>query len=265
LPAICADAEPTGCGRTDDARAVWDAIGNLMKLISPDDEVPVERRLEQLGIGRVGNIITEQQVLIGAYQRQIALLTSQVTNQEMVQQRLQSDVSRLLASIEMRPHLIGGRLPALSEITQLKVQIFHTPDLPLKERKAKTEWTLRLTVWINGLRAVEEIKCVKLYSGRRFAQSVHNLIGEVPAETKGVAEQFASEDGEDLLVGMLQARTRGKGTPYIADQLCVLQNHLIDDPQVFVSIADENIKISNFRPAAGSKQGHAKWWGEWAR
>jgi hypothetical protein len=149
-----------------------------MRLISPDDDVPIERRLDQLGIGLVGNIITEQQVQISSYQRQIVLLTSQVANQEMALERLQSDVSRLLASIDMRPHLIGGRLPALPEITHLKVQIFHTPDLPVKERKAKTE-SLRLTVWINRLRAVEEIKCVRLYSGSRFAESVGDLKGEV--------------------------------------------------------------------------------------
>jgi hypothetical protein len=259
------DAEPAGCGRADDAGDVWKAIGHMMRLVSPDDEVAIERRLEQLGISVLGNIITEQQVQISSYHRQIVLLTSQVATQEMALERLQSDVSRLLASIEMRPHLIGGRLPTLPEITQLKVQIFHTPDLPVKERKAKTEWTLRLTAWINGLRAVEEIKSVRLYSGRRFAQSVGDLKGEVPAGTQEFAERFANEDSEGLLVGMLQGRTRGKGTPYIADQFCVLENHLIDNPQVFVSIADENIKISNFRPAAGTKQGHAKWWGEWTR
>ena len=213
----------------------------------------------------MGTIITEQQVQIGAHQRQIALLTSQVTNQHMALERLQSDVSKLLASAELRPHLIGGRLPALSEITHLKVQIFHSPDLPASERKAKTEWTLRLTAWINGLRAVEEIKCVKLYTGQRFAQSVGSLNGEVPAATKDFAEQFADEDSQDFLVGMLQAKTRGKGTPYITDQLCVLRHHLNNDPQVCVSIAGEHIRISNFRPAAGTKDGHAKWWGEWTR
>jgi hypothetical protein len=143
--------------------------------------------------------------------------------------------------------------------------IFHTPDRPVKERKAKTEWTLRLTVWINGLRAVEEIKSVRLYSGNRFAESVGGLKGEVPAGTKQLAERFANEDSEGFLVGMLQARTRGKGTPYIADQLCVLMHHLNDDPQVLISVADETIKIGNFRPAAGTKNGHAKWWGEWTR
>ena len=151
------DAEPAGCGRADAAGDVWKAIDHMMRLISPDDEVAIEQRLEQLGISVLGSIITEQQVQISSYQRQITLLTSRVANQEMAVERLQSDVSRLLTSIEMRPHLIGGRLPALPEITHLKVQIFHTPDLPVKERKAKTDWTLRLTAWINGLRAVEEI------------------------------------------------------------------------------------------------------------
>jgi hypothetical protein len=265
LTDICTDAEPVGCGKTDAAREIWQAIGHMMRFISPDDDVPIERRLDRLGIGLVGNIITEQQVQISSYQTQIVLLTSQVANQEMALERLQSDVSRLLASIDMRPHLIGGRLPALPEITQLKVQIFHTPDLPVKERKTKTEWTLRLTVWINGLRAVEEIKCVRLYFGRRFAESVGDLKGEVPAGTQEFADRFASEDSEDFLVGMLQARTRGKGTPYIVDQFCVLQNHLIGDPQVVISIGGQEIRINNFRPAAGTKQGHAKWWGEWTR
>jgi hypothetical protein len=153
----------------------------------------------------------------------------------------------------------------LSQITQLKVQIFHSPDLTLKDRKAKTEWTLRLTVWINGLRAMEEIKCVRLYCGRRFAESVRNLKCPVPAETGSFAEQYANDDSENLLVGMLQAKTRRNGTPYIADQLCVLKDHLTDDPRLFVSIAEKLIQIDNFRPAAGIKQGHAKWWAEWTQ
>jgi hypothetical protein len=36
-----------------------------------------------------------------------------------------------VAAVDMRPHLIGGRLPAKSGITGLNVQIFHSPDLPL--------------------------------------------------------------------------------------------------------------------------------------
>jgi hypothetical protein len=96
------DAEPAGCGRTDDAGDVWKAIGHVMRLVSPDDEVAIERRLEQLGISVLGNIITEQQVQISSYHRQIVLLTSQVATQEMALQRLQSDVSRLLACIMQR-------------------------------------------------------------------------------------------------------------------------------------------------------------------
>ena len=145
----------------------------------------------------------------------------------MALERLQSDVGRLSACVDMRPHLVGGRLPALSELTQLRVQIFHTPDLSPTARKAKTVWSLRITVWINGVRAAEEIKGVQLYSCREFSQKVANLRGDVPTEPRS-SPSGLDRDPEDMLVGMLRAKTRGKGTPYIADQFCVLLYHLTE-------------------------------------
>ena len=237
----------------------------MMRLISPDDELPLDHRLEQLGLDALRDIITTQHEQITVQQRHIALLTAQTTNQQMALDRLQIDVGLLMAAVDMRPHLIGGRLPAKSEITQLKEQIFHSPDLPLNERKAKTEWSLRLTVWINGLRAIEEIKGVQLYSGEQFAEKVAGLAGEVPEFTRDVARHLADHDDGDVLVGMLRAKTRGKGTPYIRNQLCILSGHLDDAPQVIVLLGGEEIRIKSFRPAAGMKAGHAKWWGEWSR
>jgi hypothetical protein len=122
-----------------------------------------------------------------------------------------------------------------------------------------------MTVWINGVRAAEEIKGVQLYSCREFAQKVANLRGETPASTKEFAEEYEDRDPEDLLVGMLRAKTRGKGTPYIADQFCVLRHHLTEYPVVGVSIGGESVTLQRFRPAAGTKQGRAKWWDEWVR
>ena len=183
----------------------------------------------------------------------------------MALERLQSDVGRLLACVDMRPHLIGGRLPSLCEITQFRVQIFHTPGLSLAERKAKTEWSLRLTVWVNGVRAAEEIKGVQLYPGREFAQKVANLRGDVPNQTKRFAREAADNDPKDMLIGMLRARTRGKGTPYIADQVCLLRDYLSDRPLVAMSIGNDDVVLQNFRPAAGTKLGRAKWWDEWVR
>jgi hypothetical protein len=237
----------------------------MMRLISPDDEIPLERRLEQLGLCALREIITVQNEEIAAQQRHIALLTAQTTSQQMMVDRLQFDVGQLMAAVDMRPHLDDGRLPAKPDISMLKVQIFHSPELPLNERKAKTEWSLRLTVWINGLRAVEEIKGVQLYSCEQFADKVAGLGGEVPDVTRDFAERFADRDDEAVLVGMLRAKTRGKGTPYIRDQFCVLMEHLNDQPKVVVSLAGEEIVIDKFRPAAGVKAGHAKWWGESSR
>ncbi len=222
-------------------------------------------RLEQLGLASLESIICEQQTQIAGQQQRIAMLTAQTTTQQMALERLQHDVGRLLACVDMRPHLIGGRLPARSEITQLRVQIFHTPDLSLAERKAKTEWSLRLTVWVNGVRANEEIKGVQLYPGREFAQKVAKLRGDVPDLTRAYAEQTADRDPGDLLIGMLRAKTRGKGTPYISDQVCLLRHHLSDEPMVGIFIDGEVMEFQNFRPATGTKAGHAKWWDEWVR
>ena len=181
---------PAGSGRTCAADEIWEAIGCVTRLLM--------RQIIQFrpGCGWSNwvfpawqSIICEQQTQIAIQQQHIALLTAQTTNQQMALERLQSDVGRLLACVDMRPHLIGGRLPALSEMTQLRVQIFHTPDLSPAERKAKTEWSLRFTVWINGVRAAEEIKGVQLYPGREFAQKVAKLRGEVPDLTKAYAEQ----------------------------------------------------------------------------
>jgi len=120
-------------------------------------------------------------------------------------------------------------------------------------------------VWINGMRAIEEIKGVQLYSCKQFADKVAGLTGEIPDCTRDFAERVADRDDEGLLVGMLRAKTRGKGTPYIRDQFCVLGEHLSDASQVVVSLGDDEIAIEKFRPAAGAKAGHAKWWGEWSR
>jgi hypothetical protein len=259
------EAEPAGSGKTCAADEIWEAIGCVTRLLAPDDPVPTGMRLQQLGLSSLESIICEQQKQIAIQQQHIALLTAQTANQQMALERLQSDVGRLLACVDMRPSLIGGRLPTLSEMTQLRVQIFHTPDLSPAERKAKTEWSLRFTVWINGVRADEEIKGVQLYPGRQFAQTVANLRDEVPDLTKALAEEGADRDPEDLLIGMLRAKTRGKGTPYITDQVCLLRYHLSDRPVVGLSIGRESVEFQNFRPAAGTKAGRAKWWDEWVR
>jgi uncharacterized coiled-coil protein SlyX len=265
LTDILIETGPAGSGDTCAADDIWEAIGCVTQLLTPDHPAPIGRRLEQLGLSSLESIICEQQTQIAVQQQRIAMLTAQTTNQQMALERLQGDVAGLLACVDMRPRLIGGRLPALSEITQLRVQIFHTPGLSPAERKAKTEWSLRLTVWINGLRATEEIKGVQLYSGLEFAQKVAKFRGDVHDATKAYAEQTADRDPGDLLIGMLRAKTKGKGTPYISDQVCLLGHHLSDRPVVRISIGGEDVEFQNLRPATGRKAGHAKWWDEWVR
>ena len=87
-----------------------------------------------------------------------------------------------------------------------------------------------------------------------------------PQGHPGLRDQAGDEQlPEELLIGMLRAKTTGKGTPYIADQVCMLCHHLSDSPVVTILIANEEVKLQNFRPAAGTKPGRAKWWDAWVR
>jgi hypothetical protein len=257
-------AASVGRGASENSCPTQDESSCVARPIGPSVCNTLDQRLEELGLLSLVEVIHDQQEQIKVQQQHILRLTSEVTTQQMLVESLQSNVTALLASTEMKPHLVGGRLPAVSEITRLRVQVFHSPGLQANDRKAKTEWTLRLTVWINGLRAAEEITCVRLYPPKRFSQIVHHLGGEVPTITMGLADLAADKDNDVGLFGMLQAKTFRKGTPYIRDQICYLQDYLTDDPEVVIAIGKDMIKITKFRPAAGTKEGRAKWWAEWS-
>jgi hypothetical protein len=92
---------PAGSGDTCTTDDIWEAIGHVTRQIMPDHPIPVERRLEQLGLSALQSIISEQQAQITIQQQRIALLTAQTTNQQMALQRLQGDVARLLACVDM--------------------------------------------------------------------------------------------------------------------------------------------------------------------
>ena len=53
---------------------------------------------------------------------------------------------------------------------------------------------------------------------------------------------------------MLRAKTRGKGTPYIRDQFCLLRHHLSDAPWSEYSIGGEEIVIPEV-PTCGWGEG----------
>ena len=170
-----------------------------------------------------------------------------------------ADLQRRIAGLEMQlsitPMLDEGKLPPKADITQLWCQVFHSPDLTPKQRKTKTEWSLRLTVWVRYKRAKKEIN-VRLFPGHQFYRQVMAR-PTLPKTTDEWAT--ALRDDDRVLAGMLTATTQGQGRPFIASQFCVLNGHLDETSEVDLVIDDDVIAFKTYRPAAGT----AKWFLDW--
>ena len=168
-------------------------------------------------------------------------------------------LNRRLAEIEAQlaitPMLEGGKLPPKADITQLWCQVFHTPNLTAKQKKTKTDWSLRLTVWVNGKRVRREIN-VRLFPCDQFYRQVMHRI-TLPKLTDEWATALQNES--DKLAGMLTAFTQGRGRPYIPSQFCILSGYLDDNPTVDLVIDDDVILFENPRPSAGT----SKWFFDW--
>jgi hypothetical protein len=87
----------------------------------------------------------------------LAVVMDRMTSLEAMNEDLIRRVAMLEAQTATQPVLDGGKLPPKSDITQLWVQVFHSPNLTAKERKTKGGWSLRLTVWISNQRVKREI------------------------------------------------------------------------------------------------------------
>jgi hypothetical protein len=153
-----------------------------------------------------------------------------------------------------------GRLPPWSMITRIECQIFHTPNLTANQRKAKTEWSLRLTIYRNRKRAKPDIN-VRLYPGERFYGIAMGTTYPIPTQLDQMAEHH--RNGTDALLGMLQARIVAGGSPYIQEHICVLTGHLTDKPEVAIHIGDHLAHFDHFVIGKGIKQNRAKWYATW--
>ena len=68
------DTEPAGCGGTCAADEIREAIDHLVRLVALDQPVLLERRLDQLGLSALHNMIAEKLTQIEVQQQHIALL-----------------------------------------------------------------------------------------------------------------------------------------------------------------------------------------------
>jgi signal transduction histidine kinase len=129
------------------------------------------QRLREL----LGNRKSQQNSLPDVAQPDVAALL------EMIQRQADdiSDLTRRLILLEAKQPLMlaGGRLPSLSELSKLEVQIFYRPELAITRHKRKTEWSLRLTAWIGGRRAKPDIN-VALYPGSQFYRQAMSALSK---------------------------------------------------------------------------------------
>jgi len=171
----------------------------------------------------------------------LAAVIDRITTLEAKNEDLIRRVSMLEAQSATQPRLDGGKLPPKSDITQLWVQVFHSPNLTAKERKTKGEWSLRLTVWVANMRVKREIN-VRLYPADQFYRQAMNR-PQLPDTTHVWASALQYE--VDVLAGMLVATTQGKGRPFIDSQFCVLAGHLVDTPHIDLIIGDDTISLAH--------------------
>ena len=85
------------------------------------------------------------------------LLLDRFVELEESNKSLMRRVGRLEHLLASMPTMEDGKLPPKADISQLWCQIFYKPDLTAKQRKTKTVWSLRLTVWIRRQRVKREI------------------------------------------------------------------------------------------------------------
>jgi hypothetical protein len=178
-----------------------------------------------------------------------------MTTLEAMNEDLIRRVAMLEAQTATQPLLDGGRLPAMADITQLWIQVFHSPNLTAKERKTKGEWSLRLTIWVANKRVKREIN-VRLYPADQFYRQAMNR-PQLPDTTNVWASALQYE--ADVLAGMLVATTQGKGRPFIDSQFCVLAGHLVDIPHIDLIIGDDTISLDAVRPSKGT----SLWFFDW--
>lgn len=161
---------------------------------------------------------------------------------------------------QLPPKLENGTFPSFGRISRIECQIFHSPDLTPTDRRTKTEWSLRLSVWLGHRKANPEIN-VRLFPHDALVEKMIEKNGS--AEIAAVIRKWGTED-DTMLAGMVQAFSQGKGRARVPSQIATLSGRLVEQPKVLLVLDEPNdINIVEFRDFAagkGTKAGRARWY-----
>jgi hypothetical protein len=191
---------------------------------------------------------------------QIAELTSKIDELECDNQEFR----RRLGVHNLTEH---GMIPALTDITYMKSQIWYTPNLSQEDRRNKSIWSLRISFDICHRRAMQEIN-IRLFPFKQFYKLVKQPKYQVPAIMQ-CCEFLRQQNATDATwAGLVQSFTRGAGRPYEAGQAALLMDHEIEitpnspHTRLHLIVEGKPITFGHPRPAAGGDRS-ALWFVEW--
>ena len=195
-----------------------------------------------------------QQRLMAEFDRRLMDAETRASHVLALEQRLRA------VELQNPPKLVDGKFPPKAKTTGMRCQMFHTPDLSAKDRKTKSEWSLRFTVGMCGQWVKPEIN-MRLFDPDQFYDVVRAR-SDAPDDLKAAAKAMRGMVGANVLGGILQAKPSGRGRPYVPCQFVIA---MCDDrePEVRLHVDGEVFDFVRWRPGAGTAAGQAKWFSEW--
>jgi hypothetical protein len=152
-----------------------------------------------------------------------------------------------------------GDIPPRSALSRVWCQIWHDKDITPAQRKNKTEWWLRLEVFVGSKKEVYDLT---LFTPSNFIKHHERRAEHMTALTKELIDaSFQDDTHKGQLCGMVRAKPPGKGRPWSSNQIAILYGHLSNNPQVILLVEDEAIIFDQFEELRGKG---SKWFGKWS-
>jgi hypothetical protein len=150
---------------------------------------------------------------------------------------------------------VKGDIPQLNTIERIWCQVWHTPNIPKKERNRKTEWSLSFEVFCGDkkekfdLMMYPQKEFTKRYSDQPISDRNRELI----------STPYTDAYGRGWLAGMIRARPPGGGRPLSPNQIAILVGHFDDAPTVLLLLGGHHVRFDDFEPGKGGSKWFAKW------
>lgn len=178
-----------------------------------------------------------------------------------------SDLSEMLGKL-MKTPAKAGVFPSVATIERIDLQIFDYDAAnltPNQRRNGTTGWSMKFQFWCNGNQQ-PDIDVTMLKGKHLLAKlEASNSQEPVPAQIMSIANVISEPTDGQAYGGIVRRKTMGRGSPYVPSQVVVMIGHDrgIEDLCVNLLIEDKHITFNTFRPARGTGERKARWYGLW--